>query len=211
VLHGTAERRLKLLKNDVDFYVINHDGFNIISDNAQGMFDLIIVDEAAVLRNSTTNRFKIFRKFVDHNVKARLWLMTGTPTPNDPTDAWALARLVGSPHNTKTITSFRDQVMMKVGQWKFVPRPEAVDIVKHILQPSVRYTRDECFDLPDTIIQTRKVDLTPEQSKHYKQMLKHFSTELANGEITAVNEAVKVQKLIQIACGVVYGSQGEYL
>ncbi len=211
VLHGTAERRLKLLKNDVDFYVINHDGFNIISDNTQGMFDLIIVDEAAVLRNSTTNRFKIFRKFVDQNVKARLWLMTGTPTPNDPTDAWALARLVGSPHNTKTITAFRDQVMMKVGQWKFVPRPEAVDIVKHILQPSVRYTRDECFDLPDTVIQTRKVDLTPEQNKHYKQMLKHFSTELANGEITAVNEAVKVQKLIQIACGVVYGSQGEYL
>jgi SNF2 family DNA or RNA helicase len=100
--------------------------------------------------------------------------------------------------------------MMKIGQWKFVPRPESVDIVKHILQPAVRYTRDECFDLPDTIIQTRQVDLTAEQKKHYTHMLKHFVTEAsAAGTITAVNEAVKLQKLIQICCGVAYGDDGQ--
>jgi SNF2 family DNA or RNA helicase len=140
----------------------------------------------------------------------RLWLMTGTPTPNDPTDAWTLSKLVGSPYCTKTYTAFREQVMMKIGQWKFVPRPEAMEIVKHILQPAVRYTRDECFDLPDTMIQTRKVELTAEQKKHYTQMLKHFVTEAAaEGTITAVNEAVKVQKLVQIACGVAYGDDGQ--
>jgi len=172
VLHGTAEKRMKLLSKDVQFYVINHDGFNIIAEEAKGMF--------------------------------------GTPTPNDPTDAWALAKLVSSPHCTKTFTAFREQVMMKIGQWKFVPRPESVDIVKHILQPAVRYTRDECFDLPDTVIQTRQVELTAEQKKHYSQMLKHFVTEMtADGTITAVNEAVKIQKLVQIACGVAYGDDGQ--
>lgn len=140
--------------------------------------------------------------------------MTGTPTPNDPTDAWALAKLVNSPFCTKTFTSFREQVMMKIGQWKFVPRPESVEIVKHILQPAVRYTRDECFDLPDTIVQTRKVELTPDQKKHYQQMLRHFVVEMAKervtgGTITAVNEAVKIQKLVQIACGVAYGDEGQ--
>lgn len=210
VLHGTAERRLKLLGMDVEFYIVNHDGFPIIAKQAIGMFDLIIVDEAAVLRNPSTNRFKIFRKWLDQNPDARLWLMTGTPTPNDPTDAWALAKLVGSPILTKTYTAFREQVMMKIGQWKFVPRPESAEIVKHILQPAVRYTRDECFDLPETIIQTRQVDLTAEQKKHYSQMLKHFVTEAASeGTITAVNEAVKVQKLVQIACGVAYGDDGQ--
>lgn len=214
VLHGTAERRLKLLKTEADFYIINHDGFNIITDAAHGMFDLIIVDEAAVLRNASTNRFKIFRKWMDINSTARLWLMTGTPTPNSPTDAWALAKLVNSPFIPRTFTSFRDQVMTKIGQWKFVPRPEAIETVKHILQPSVRYTRDECFDLPDTIIQTRKVELTAEQDKHYKQMLKHLIVEMAaekvsGATISAGNEAVKIQKLIQIACGVAYGDDGE--
>ncbi len=210
VLHGTAEKRLKRLSTDVDFYICNHDGFPIIAEKAIGMFDLIIVDEAAVYRNPQTQRFKLFRKWMDQNTTARLWLMTGTPTPNDPTDAWALAKLVNSPYCTKTFTAFREQVMMKIGQWKFVPRPESVDIVKHILQPAVRYTRDECFDLPETIVQTRQVELTPEQRKHYTQMLRHFVTEAAaEGTITAVNEAVKVQKLVQIACGVAYGDDGQ--
>ena len=99
---------------------------------------------------------------------------------------------------------------MKIGQWKSVPRPESVEIVKHILQPAVRYTRDECFDLPDTVVQTRQVELTAEQKKHYQQMLKHFVTEMSvEGTITAVNEAVKIQKLVQIACGVAYGDDGQ--
>ncbi len=212
VLHGTADKRRQLLRKEVDFYIINHDGFNIIAEEAKGMFDLVIVDEAAVLRNPTTQRFKIFRKWMDANPATRLWLMTGTPTPNDPTDAWALAKLVNSPYCTKTYTAFREQVMMKIGQWKFVPRPESVDTVKHILQPAVRFTRDECFDLPDTVVQTRQVELTPEQKKHYQQMLRHFVTELtSDGTITAVNEAVKIQKLVQIACGVAYGDDGQHI
>lgn len=209
VLHGTAERRKKLLNTDVDFYIINHDGFPIISELAADKFDLVIVDEAAVLRNPSTRRFKIFRKWVEEHPRLRLWLMTGTPTPNDPTDAWALAKLVGSPYAPKTYMAFRDQVMMKIGQWKYIPRPESVETVKHILQPAVRYTRDECFDLPDTVVQTRKVELTTEQAKHYKTMLKHFVTEMSGAEVTAVNEAVKMQKLVQIACGVAYGDDGQ--
>ena len=214
VLHGTAEKRLKLLRTEADFYIVNHDGFAIIKEHCHNMFDLVIVDEAAVLRNPSTQRFKVFRRWIDNNQQARLWLMTGTPTPNDPTDAWALAKLVGSPYLTKTFTAFREQVMMKIGQWKFVPRPESVEIVKHVLQPAVRYTRDECFDLPETIIQTRQVELTAEQKKHYAQMLRHFVTEMTmerktGGTITAVNEAVKIQKLVQIACGVAYGDDGQ--
>jgi SNF2 family DNA or RNA helicase len=177
------------------------------------MFDLVIVDEAAVLRNPSTNRFKVFRKWIDRNPLTRLWLMTGTPTPNAPTDAWALAKLANSPYCTKTFTNFRDQVMMKIGQWKYVPRPDSIETVKHILQPAVRYTREECFDLPDTVIQTRSVELTAIQKKHYQQMLKHCITQMAaeriQGTISAVNEAVKIQKLVQISCGVAYGDDGQ--
>lgn len=208
-LYGSAARRLKLLKTEADFYIVNHDGFPIIAKEAMDMFDLIIVDEAAVYRNPSTKRFKIFYRWMQTQPDARLWLMTGTPTPNDPTDAWALAKLVDSPILTKTFTAFKEQVMTKVGQWKYIPRSDAVDTVKRVLQPAVRFTRDDCLDLPETMIQTRKVDLTPEQSKHYKQMLRTLTTEAATGTITAVNEAVKMQKLVQIACGVAYSESGE--
>jgi SNF2 family DNA or RNA helicase len=208
-LHGSSEKRKKLLGKEAEFYIINHDGFGIITELINDMFDLVIVDEAAVLRNPSTQRFKVFRRFMDKNPAIRLWLMTGTPTPNDPTDAWALAKLVNSPNINKTFTAFREQVMMKIGQWKYVPRPESLEIVRNVLHPAVRYTRDECFDLPETVVQYRKVDLTTEQKMHYQKMLRHLITEAAQGEITAGNEAVKMQKLIQIACGVVYSDDGQ--
>lgn len=210
VLHGAAARRKRLLNSEADFYIINHDGFPIISDYAHGMFDLLIVDEAAVLRNASTTRFKQLRRWLDKNPDVRLWLMTGTPTPNEPTDAWALAKLINSPFCTKTFTGFREQVMYRNGPYKWLPRPDSVETVQHILQPSVRYTRDECFDLPDTIVQTRTAELSAEQKKHYAVMMRHFVTEIDDngGTITAVNEATKLQKAVQIACGVAYDDDG---
>ena len=213
VLHGDAKRRHRLLQTDVDFYIINHDGFNIISDAALDMFDLVIVDEAAVLRNPGTTRFKKFYAWLKKQPDINLWLMTGTPTPNAPTDAWALAKLADSKYLSKGYTGFRDMVMMKVAQYKYIPRPESVEIVKHVLQPAVRYTRDECFDLPETIVQTRTAKLTAQQNKYYKAMLKNLIVDLegefkACGSIVAVNHAAKVQKLVQIACGVAYDDEG---
>lgn len=210
VLHGSAQRRKKLLKTEADFYIINHDGFAIIAEDAHDKFDLVIVDEAAVLRNAGTSRYKHFRRWLEKNSSTRLWLLTGTPTPNEPTDAWALAKLVNSPYCTKAFTAFREQVMERDGPYRWVPRANSVEVVKHILQPSVRYTRDECFDLPETIVQTRTVELTPEQKKHYTTMLRHLVTEVDQngGTITAVNAAVKLQKAVQIACGVAYDDDG---
>jgi hypothetical protein len=201
VLHGDAKRRSKRLKADVDFYIVNHDGFNVIAPEAHGKFDLVIVDEAAVLRGASTRRFRTFRAWMDKNPDTRLWLMTGTPTPNEPTDAWALARLVDSPYIPPFYTHFRDQVMFKEGMHKWIPRPNSVEIVRHVLQPSIRFARDDCLDLPPTLIQSRHVDLTPDQKKHFEAMKKDLLVEMASGEtITALNQAIKLQKLIQIAC-----------
>lgn len=209
VLHGTSEKRKKLLHEGADFCIINHDGFEIISGEAQGMFDLIIVDEAAALRNPGTDRYKFLRRYMDANEGCRLWLMTGTPTPNEPTDAWALAKLVGSPGLTKTYSGFRDEVMMKLGKWKMVPRPDCTETVARVLQPSIRFDLKDCVDLPEVTYQTRTVSLSPEQTKAYKAMTKHLVAEAASGAITAANEAVKTQKLVQIACGVAYDEKGE--
>jgi superfamily II DNA or RNA helicase len=214
VLHGAAAKRLKLLNTDADFYIINHDGLPIIMDEAQGMFDLIIVDEAAVYRNAGTSRFKLFRRYLEkQDPSTRLWLMTGTPTPNAPTDAWTLARLVQSPHCPGAFTRFRDMVMEKVGMHRWLPRSGSTEIVKDVLIPAVRYTRDECFDLPPTMTQTRQVDLTPTQRTYYDKMVKSLVIDLAAYKVTgtvisAANEAVKLQKMVQIACGVAYDNDG---
>jgi SNF2 family DNA or RNA helicase len=76
------------------------------------------------------------------------------------------------------------------------------------MQPAIRFTRDECLDLPPIMYQTRTAPLTKQQEKAYKQMLTQLRIEAAAGDITAANEAVKAQKLIQVACGLVYGPNG---
>ena len=209
VLHGTRAKRLKLMARGDDFCIINHDGFGIIAQEALDEFDLVIVDEAAVLRNPSTKRFKRMLKFVTAQPDMRLWLMTGTPTPNEPTDAWALARLIGNPDVPKYYTHFKDKVMMKVSQWKWEIRANAAQEVERILHPSIRFSRDECLDLPDTITQTHAVEMTKEQKHLFNEMKKELLAELGAKTITAANEAIKLQKLLQICLGVAYDQHGQ--
>ena len=77
------------------------------------------------------------------------------------------------------------------------------------MQPAIRFHRDECIDLPPCIYETRTVALTPVQAKAYKEMMNQLVTQAEGGEITAVNEAVKAQKLLQIAAGCVYDEDGK--
>lgn len=98
--------------------------------------------------------------------------------------------------------------MLKAGKWKYVPRPDATETVAKVLQPSIRFTRDQCLDLPDTVYQSRTAQMTDEQKSFFRQMLRHLLIELGSGAITAANEAVKMQKLVQIACGVAYDERG---
>jgi SNF2 family DNA or RNA helicase len=59
------------------------------------------------------------------------------------------------------------------------------------------------------MFETREVQLSDKQKVAYAEMLKSLKTEIAGGQVLAVNEAVKLSKLVQIACGVAYDTQGE--
>jgi SNF2 family DNA or RNA helicase len=213
VLYGSRERRLKQLKQDVHIYVINIDGVDIIAEELAKRedIDLIVIDELALARNQSTRRWKTLNAICNKQSTRRVWGLTGSPTPNSPTDAWAQCKLV-TPNNPlvpKYFSAFRDQVMRQFGPFKWVPRPTATDIIYNMMQPAIRFSLEDCTDLPEQIHVTRDVELTTEQAKAYKDMMSKLSTEYAGGQILAVNEAIKANKLVQIACGVAYGINGE--
>jgi SNF2 family DNA or RNA helicase len=137
--------------------------------------------------------------------------MTGSPTPNAPTDAWAQCRLVtpNNPRVPRYFGAFRDTVMRQVSPFKWVARDTANAVVSAMMQPSIRFALDDCIDLPEQTFINRDVELSPEQSKAFKTMLNTLAAEYKGGQIFAVNEAVKASKLIQISCGVAYGVNGE--
>ena len=212
VLYGSRDRRLKLLQEDVDVYIVNHDGVEIIApalkDRAD--IDVVIVDEVSqVARNASTDRWKALNTVVNKQTPRRCWGMTGTPTPNNPTDAWAQCRLLVPNNVPLYFNRFKEQVMRQVSTYNWLPRDNATELVREAMQPAVRFTREECMDLPPLLFETRSVSMTPEQDKAYKEMVSRLHTEAANGEITAVNEAVKMSKLVQICCGIAYSPQGD--
>ena len=213
VLYGSRERRLKLLAQNANVYIINIDGLAIIQKELAKRpdIDLICIDELAMARNAQTDRWKILNNICNGTIRRRVWGMTGSPTPNSPTDAWAQCRLVtpDNPEVPRYFGRFKDSVMRQLTPFKWIARPTANDTVFKCMQPAIRYALDDCVDLPEQIVLTREVELTPEQDKAYKAMMTTLATEVAGGQILAVNEAVKANKLIQIACGVAYGVGGE--
>lgn len=216
VLYGSREKRLKLLNTDADIYLINHDGIKV-NGFVEAMkerqdINLVVVDEISQMaRNAGTDRFKALHQLVRSTPPRQAWGLTGTPTPNAPTDAWAQCRLIVPEKVPVYFNKFKASVMKQLSTFVWIPRPDAMDIVHEAMQPAIRFTRDECVDLPPCTYLTRQAEFTPQQTKAFKEMIAKLKTEVDNGEVTAVNEAVKAQKLIQIASGVVYGSDGEVL
>lgn len=212
VLHGTRERRLRLLDQPADIYIVNHDGLKVIHEALakRADIDLVVVDEIAQAgRNARTDRWKVLNTVVNKQKIVRACFgVTGTPTPNEPTDAWAQCRLITPETVPPYFNKFKDAVMRQVGPFRWVARDNALDVVHKAMQPAIRFSRKECIDLPPTVYTTRETRLTPEQDKAYKEMHSKLVAQMEAGEILAVNEAVKINKLLQICCGVAYGADG---
>ena len=212
VLHGSRDKRIKLLNQHADIYLINHHGMKIIADAMKDRddIDLVAIDEIAQAgRNASTDIWKSHNQVCNRQVPRQVWGLTGTPTPNSPTDAWAQCRLIVPSNVPPYFNRFKDQVMKQISQYVWVPKPNATEVVKEVMQPAIRFALEDCTDLPECIYQTREVQLTVDQQAAYKEMLTKLKTEVDGGEVLAVNEAVKVSKLVQIACGVAYSAKGE--
>jgi len=208
VVHG-RNRREKILTDDrFDIHVINHDGVKVMENELiKKKFDIIVIDEVAVFRNARSQRHKSMAR-VAKNYKY-LWGLTGTPTPKDPTDAYGIIKLI-TPGNREvtSFSRFREKLMYKITQFKWVPKPGAQEEVFRLMQPGVRFTMDECIDMPPTVYSEREVKLSTKQKQCYEELRKYATTKTDNGnQVRAVNEAVLINKLLQVSSGCVYDSE----
>jgi SNF2 family DNA or RNA helicase len=211
VAHGSAAQRKKVIESGAEFVVINFDGLNVVKDEvAAGGFDLIVVDEANAYKNARTNRWKVLNQLVKAT-EPRLWMLTGTPAAQSPIDAYGLAKLVNPEGCPKYFTEFQATVLTKVTQFKWVPKPSAPAYVHKVLQPAIRFEKKDCLDLPEVTHIERDAPLTPQQAKYYKILKDEMLLEAAGEEVSAVNAATKLNKLLQISGGAVYTDTGEVL
>jgi SNF2 family DNA or RNA helicase len=210
VAYGESKKRKEIIRQGADFVVINYDGVEIVYDEiAKGGFDLVIIDEATHYKNAQSKRWKILNKLMTDDTW--LWMMTGTPAAQSPLDAYGLAKLINPLSVPRFFGSFRDMVMTKASQFSWVMKPSASALVFNALQPAIRFTKEECLDLPDMTYVKRQVELTRQQKKYYDILKKRMVMEINGDEVSAVNAAVIMNKLLQISAGAVYTDEGDTL
>jgi SNF2 family DNA or RNA helicase len=210
IAYGSKKKRAQIVNSGAEFVIINFDGLAIVKDDIKnGGFDLIVIDEASAYKNPTTERWKVLR---DLNKTIRgLWMLTGTPAAQSPVDAFGLAKLVNPKGTAQFFGQFRDQVMYKVGMFRWVPKPNAQAVVHAALQPAIRFEKDQCLDLPEVTEVDRDAPLTPQQSKYYKMLKNDMMMKAAGEEVSAANAATNINKLLQISGGAVYTDQREVI
>jgi len=211
IAHGTRTKRKEVIKSNVEFVIINYDGVEVVIDDikADGRFDLVIIDEANAYKTVTTKRWKAMAKIIGPDVW--LWMMTGTPAAQNPTDAFGLAKMCVPDNAPKFFGAFRDMVMQNITRFKWIPKPNAQKVVFDALQPAIRFTKEECIDLPEITYTYRVAPLTAQQDKYYKILKKEMLLVAAGEEVSSVNAATNLSKLLQISGGAVYTNSGSVM
>jgi len=231
ILTGTPERRLKRLESDVDIFLINHDGIKVGAHirrkvdprnprqkrieldgfsaalAARDDIKLVVIDEAHGFGDPSSARSGVANMLFGVGKRPMLKQLTGTPTATAPTDAYGIAKLSNNAYG-KSWTGFRLETMIKVSEFRWIPKKEGYDAARRLLTPAIRFGLDEIWtegvDLPMTF-QRRKVELTEAQKQEMKRLKNELQVISASGHaISAANESAARQKLIQLSLGAIY-------
>lgn len=203
-------QRLKLLEEEADIYIINHDGIKVIHDElaARADIDTLVLDEMAVYRNNS-DRSKGMRSFATRF--KNVWGLTGSPMPNEVTDVWSQCKII-TPHTVpKYFRSCREALMIRVDQYTWKPKAEAKERALAMMQPSLRFSLEDVQELPDLVQRTIDCELSAEQKKFYDDFRAKLAVLFANKQVTAANAGAALNKLLQISGGWVYSQAPDFI
>jgi len=209
----------KAAASDKQIVITNNDAVKWLDKHPKivDQFDAIVCDESTYFKNQASARSKaarrVFKRFdIRHN-------LTGTPNPKGVQDVWHQVRLLDEGERLfPTLSKFRFRYCRPVpipGQTravKWVDKPGAMEeIVEMIADITVRHDRAECMDIPPNRVIWRPYELNPATRKILSELQKESFSLLNSGEpLTAVNAGVLQTKMLQVASGAVYTSEGEY-
>lgn len=219
ILHGTPDKRRKLLAKKPDFALINFDGVGVDAHTRKEIrldgfskelaeredIKLVIVDEARGYGDASTARNKIARQSIGS--KPYLWQLSGSPNPNKPTDCYGMAKLANNAFG-KSFKTFQQETMIRVSNFIWKPQRDGYEKARRILVPAIRFGLDEIWQGPPQTIQQREVELSDVQKKAMAELKRDLQIVIASGQIIdAINEAAYRTKLLQISLGAVYDRQ----
>lgn len=181
---------------------------------------MLVVDESTTIRNGNAIRTKQVLELGRLANMRRI--LTGLVSPHSPMDLYTQfefldLRILG--HSSIYSFQYRYCVLRKImvpgnkpnpETGKSIPRKQIVvvgfknieELNKKIAPYSYRVLKEDCLDLPPKIYIPRDVELTPEQSKMYKELVAFSTAELSSVvHVTATMIITKLLRLHQLVCG----------
>lgn len=211
---GTAEERKRALMRDADIYTANYDIVPDLVDfyGDAWPFRTVVADECTRLKSFRLRqggkRAAALAKIA--HTKVSRWInLTGTPAPNGYLDLWGSTWFLDRGHRLgRTFDAYRSRwfkpPLGQFGAWTLMPHAEA-EINARIKDICITIDpRDYGLDLAEPINTVVEVELPARVRAHYKEMERHFFTEIGEHEIEAVHAGAKSQKLLQFTAGAVY-------
>lgn len=197
--------------------------------------EVIIFDESHRLKNQASLRAKFanvlanpgtrYKKLIGQYRPPIKYLLTGTPVLNSPMDLFQQFKILD---NGQTLGSnfviFRDKFFrnrnadnprVSFPDWEIrTLEKDGFDALGElsnaISKVSMRVEKSECMDLPPLVKQMIKVEMSPEQTRMYKEMKKDFITFFNETPVTASLAITKSLRLLQITSGFVRTTEDSF-
>lgn len=221
-VQGQLEALLKVGAGTLPWLTVNVEAFS--TDGADAYLAayrkrykrlLIVVDESTTIKAPKSKRAKKVVKLCRSGVFRRI--MTGSPLPESPLDAWAQYKalgddMLGYPSFVAFKRRFAIEEIQQFGSRSFVQvvgYQNLDELGKRMGTCSSRLTKAECLDLPDKVYETAHVEMEPAQAKVYKRLRDELLVELDSGLVTSAPHALtKLIRLHQVALGYLVGDEG---
>jgi len=202
---GDQYERIKALSLAGDVFVINRENFvwlvNLYKNSKMPWpFDCVVVDENRGFKDRTSESWKHLNKI--RNSVSRLYLLTGTPSPNSLLELWPQISMMDKGDRLgKTLTAYRDLYFVPdkrngnvIYSWRL--KQGADKMIYKQVSDVMFYVENE-HELPARTDNVIKVSF---DMKRYNEIEATYIT----GSVVAVNAAVLAGKLAQMANGAVY-------
>jgi SNF2 family DNA or RNA helicase len=222
--HQDRNKRLKLFKEDVQFYILNYEAtFRFLKQILKLKADMVVFDESSRISNPKTKQTKASMEIAGHS-KYRV-LLNGTPIANKPLDLWAQMYCLDFGDTLgKTFGGYRRayfatiKMKNKSGQYfsvyKIRNKNAMNEVAKRLSRKSIRYTKEECIkDLPEKTYQTRVLELPKASRKLYDEVHENAKLEILKlgQNISALIILTKFIKAAQICSGYLKTDEGNYI
>ena len=209
-----AKNRKKAFESNAQIVITNHDAVKWIVKNEAVLtgFNTLCIDEFTAFKNKDSQRSKAALKISKH-FDVRI-AMSGTPNSNTILDIWHPTLIVDDGQRLgHRFYSFRASVCTSrfngfANEW--TDKPDAQDMVAAAIHDiNIRYTLEECIDMPEQVVSLRSVKLPPAIYQKYQELAEDSVLLTNQGVINAVHAGAKVKKLLQLCTGAVYDEDGK--